>query len=29
MTRLIELSHRITEGMRTYPGCPDRGSVCT
>ncbi|MFD0891058.1 cyclase family protein, partial [Streptosporangium algeriense] len=22
MTRLIELSHRITEGMRTYPGVP-------
>ncbi|GAA3119302.1 cyclase family protein [Streptosporangium carneum] len=22
MTRLIELSHRITDGMRTYPGVP-------
>ncbi|MEV6859730.1 cyclase family protein [Streptosporangium subroseum] len=22
MTRLVELSHRITEGMRTYPGVP-------
>ena len=22
MTRLVELSHRIVEGMRTYPGVP-------